>query len=296
MYAIVGPTAAGKTSLAITVAERLDAEIVSCDSMQLYRGLDVGTAKPTPAERAAVPHHLVDVIDPPEVYSAARYVADADAAIAGIVARGRRVLIVGGTGLYLRALRFGLFEAPPRDDTLRARLYAEERARPGSLHLNLGSKDPASAARIAPADLVRIVRALEVHELTGVTLSQHHAQHQPIARHPIEVMLLNPPPDVLQSRIIARVDVMLAGGLVEETRRVRTRWGGELQAMRAVGYHEVCQVLDGELRASELAPAIIRSTRHYARRQRTWFKKEAGARRFATADELSRAIDAGCRR
>jgi tRNA dimethylallyltransferase len=295
MFAIVGPTAAGKTALAIDVAERIGAEIVSCDSMQLYRGLDVGTAKPTPDERARVPHHLIDRLDPHEVYSAARYVEDADQAIAGIVARGRRVLIVGGTGLYLRALRFGLFDAPPRDDELRARLYAEEQKRPGVLHLNLRSKDPESAARIAPADLVRIVRALEVLELTGIPLSQHHAQHQPVARHPVDVMLLDPPNDVLHTRIAARVDVMLAGGLVEETRRARDRWGSDLQALRAVGYHEVCQLFDGALRASELAPAIIRATRHYARRQRTWFKKEPGARRFADAAELTRAIDAACR-
>jgi tRNA dimethylallyltransferase len=296
MFAIVGPTAAGKTALAIEVAERLGAEIVSCDSMQLYRGLDVGTAKPTPDERARVPHHLIDRLDANQAYSAARYVEDADTAIAAIAARGRRVLVVGGTGLYLRALRFGLFAAPPRDDALRARLYAEEQQRPGGLHLNLRSKDPESAARIAPADLVRIVRALEVLELTGVTLSRHHAAHRPVARHPIEVLLLDPPNDLLQARIAARVDVMLAGGLVEETRRVRDRWGSDVSALRSVGYHEVCQLFDGDLRASELAPAIIRATRQYARRQRTWFKKEPGARRFADAVELSRAIDAACRR
>jgi tRNA dimethylallyltransferase len=291
MLAIVGPTAAGKTALAVAAADRIGAEIVSCDSMQLYRGLDVGTAKPTPDERALVPHHLVDILDPPEVYSAARYVADADRAIAGIVARKKGVIVVGGTGLYLRALRFGLFEAPPRDDELRKKFYDEEHARPGSLHLKLTATDPASAARIAPADLVRIVRALEVHALTGEPLSQHHARHQPTARHPIDVLVLDPPQETLEQRIIARVDVMLAGGLVDETRRVRQKWGAQLQALGAVGYREVCQLLDGNLRAGELAPAIVRATRHYARRQRTWFKKEPGARRFADAVTLARAID-----
>jgi tRNA dimethylallyltransferase len=295
-FAIVGPTASGKTAVAVDVAERIGAEIVSCDSMQLYRGLDVGTAKPTPVERARVPHHVIDLLDPSQSYSAARYVEDADRAIAAITTRKRRVLVVGGTGLYLRALRFGLFAAPPRDDELRRRLYDQEQARPGSLHLSLRAKDPQAAARIEPADLVRIVRALEVLELTGIPLSKHHAQHRPMARHPIEVLLLDPPADLLQARIAARVDVMLAGGLVEETRRVRACWGTELQPLRAVGYHQVCQMLDGALPASDLSPAIVRATRQYARRQRTWFNKEPGAQRFSDAGALSRAIDAACRR
>ncbi len=296
IFAIVGPTASGKTAAALACAELLDAEIVSCDSMQLYRELDVGTAKPTAAERARVRHHLVDILAPDETYSAARYVEDADRAIADIRSRKKRVLVVGGTGLYLRALRFGLFAAPPRDDALRARLYDEERARTGSLHLRLRRVDPAAAARIAPADLVRVVRALEVHTLTGVPLSEHHAKHQPKPRHPIEVLLLDPPRAELEARIAARVDVMLAGGLVDETRRVRARWGADVPGLHSVGYAEVCQMLDGDLPASQLADAIVRATRRYARRQRTWFNKEPGARRFAAADELTRAIDAACRR
>ena len=295
IFAIVGPTAAGKTSAALTVAERIGAEIVSCDSMQLYREFDIGSAKPSAEERGRVPHHLVDLLPPDEPYSAARYAADADRAIADIQARGRRVLIVGGTGLYLRALRFGLFAAPPRDDELRRRLYDEEAARPGALQLRLRAVDPAAAARIAAADRVRLVRALEVHALTGVPLSEHHAQHRPEARHPVEVMLLDPPRDQHDSRIAARVDVMLAGGLVDETRRIRARFGAALPGLSSVGYAEVSALLDGALAASELPSTIVRSTRRYARRQRTWFKKEPGARRFAHADELTRAIDAACR-
>ena len=205
------------------------------------------------------------------------------------------MVVVGGTGLYLRALRFGLFEAPPRDEALRRRLYDEEQARPGILHLKLRAVDPQAAARIAPADLVRLVRALEVHALTGEPLSAHHARHQPVARHPIAVLLLDPPFDLLEARIAARVDVMLAGGLVDETRRIRQRWGAALPGLQSVGYAEVCQLLDGRLAASALSPAIIRATRRYARRQRTWFKKEPGARRFTSADELLRAIDPPCR-
>jgi tRNA dimethylallyltransferase len=295
IFAIVGPTASGKTDVALRVAERIGAEIVSCDSMQLYREFDVGTAKPSAEERARVPHHLVDLLPPAETYSAARYAADADRAIADILARQRRVLIVGGTGLYLRALRFGLFAAPPRDDELRAKLLDEEARTSGILHLKLRSVDPRAAERIAPADLVRLVRALEVHTLTGVPLSEHHARHKPEPRHPIEVLLLDPPREQLEARIASRVDVMLAGGLVDETRHIRKKHGTEVAGLQSVGYAEVCQLLDGKLAASGLPDAIYRSTRRYARRQRTWFNKEPGARRFAHPDELGRAIDTLCR-
>lgn len=295
IFAIVGPTASGKTDLAVRVAEQIGAEIVSCDSMQLYREFDVGTAKPTPDERARVRHHLVDTLDADESYSAARYADDADRAIADIRARGRRVLVVGGTGLYLRALRFGLFAAPPRDEALRQRLLDEEARTSGILHLKLRSVDPRAAERIAPADLVRLVRALEVHTLTGVPLSEHHARHQPTPRHPMSVLFLDPPRDALEARIAARVDVMLAGGLVDETRHIRDKWGRGVAGLQSVGYAEVCQVLDGTLLPSALPEAIFRSTRRYARRQRTWFNKEPDARRFAHPDELARAIDAACR-
>jgi len=295
MFAIVGPTASGKTDLALRVAQRIGAEIVSCDSMQLYREFDVGTAKPTAEERARVPHHLVDLLAPDAVYSAARYAEDADRAIADITARRKRVLVVGGTGLYLRALRFGLFAAPPRDDQLRARLLDEEARTSGILHLKLRAVDPRAAERIAPADLVRLVRALEVHTLTGVPISEHHAQHRATPRHPIEVMLLDPPRERLEARIAARIDVMLSGGLVDETRQLRKKWGAAVAGLSSVGYAEVCQLLDGTLAASGLAEAIFRSTRRYARRQRTWFAKEPGTHRFTHPDELGRAIDTLCR-
>ncbi len=291
----MGPTASGKTDVALRVAERIGAEIVSCDSMQLYREFDVGTAKPSAEERARVPHHLVDLLPPDAVYSAARYAEDADRAIADIQSRKRRVLVVGGTGLYLRALRFGLFAAPARDDALRARLLDEEARTSGVLHLKLRAVDPRAAERIAPADLVRLVRALEVHTLTGVPISEHHARHQAEPRHPIEVMLLDPPRERLEARIAARIDVMLAGGLVDETRQIRKKWGPEIAGLSSVGYAEVCQLLDGRLAASALSDAIFRSTRRYARRQRTWFAKEPGAHRFTHPDELGRAIDTLCR-
>lgn len=295
LLALVGPTAAGKSAAALALAERLGAEIVSCDSMQLYRELDIGTAKPTAVERARVPHHLVDLLPPDASYSAARYAVDADRAILAILARGRRVLVVGGSGLYLRALRFGLAEAPPQDAALRQELLAAEAAQPGLLHRRLTAVDPVTAARLAPADRVRLVRALEVQALTGEPLSAHHARHRPVERHPMRVLFLDPPPDWLTARIAARTTAMLAEGLVEEVRRVRARYGPALLALQAVGYAEVCQHLDGSLSEAALLPAIVRATRAYAKRQRTWFKKEPGARRFVTADELLRAIEPPCR-
>lgn len=274
MLAIVGPTASGKSALALALAEASGAELLSCDSMQVYRGLDVGTAKPTREEQARVPHHLIDVAEPSEAFSAARYVTLADAALAQLQARGKEAILVGGTGLYLRALRWGLFDAPPRDGALRERLYDEERGEPGRLHARLSEVDPASARRIAVRDLVRVVRALEIHELTGVPLSAHHAAQEVRERHRMRVAVLDPPRALLDERIRARTDAMLAAGLVEETRRIVTAYGRSPLCLLAVGYREVLQHLDGELPLAELAPAIVRATRNYARRQRTWFRKE----------------------
>lgn len=286
MIAVVGPTAAGKTALALRIAEATGAEVVSCDSMQIYRGFDIGTAKPTAEERARVAHHLIDVVEADQPFSAARYVELADRAIEEAHARGHRALVVGGTGLYLRALRFGLVDAPARDEALRRRFLDEEAARPGILHLKLRAADPESAARLAPRDLVRIVRALEVHELTGVPLSRLHAAHARAPRHPDRVLVLDPPDEALLSRIAVRVEIMVAGGLIDETRRLAARFGHTARPLAAVGYAEVLQYLDGRLRFEQLAAAVVRSTRKYARRQRTWFKKEPGAEFFRDAATL----------
>lgn len=290
IVAIVGPTASGKTALSLQVAESLDAEIVSCDSMQIYRGFDIGTAKPTPEERARVRHHLVDVAEAGELYSAARFADEAERAIAEIRARGKRVVLVGGTGLYLRALRFGLVDAPPRDEALRQQFLDEEALRPGILHLKLRSVDPRSAERLPPRDLQRIVRALEVHELTGKPLGELHAEHARTPRHDLRVMVLDPPPDVLLSRIAVRVEIMLAGGLIDETKRLVDRYGRSARPLHSVGYHEVLQYLDGALAFPQLQPAIVTATRRYARRQRVWFKKEPEARCFSDVERLASAI------
>jgi tRNA dimethylallyltransferase len=286
MLAIVGPTAAGKSELALAVAEAHGADIVSCDSLQVYREMDIGTAKPTAGERARVPHHLIDVVAPDDGFSAARYVELADRAIAQVRARGRRVVLVGGTGLYLRALRFGLFDAPARDVVLREQLLGAEESEPGLLHRRLSAVDPASAARIAPRDLVRLVRALEVHALTGVPLAEHHAAHRRSPRHPLRVVVLDPPLDALGQRIAARTAAMLAGGLVEETRSLLARYGAGLKPLGALGYREVLAHLAGRLPLGELGPTIVSATRKYARRQRTWFRSEPGVERFADAAAL----------
>jgi tRNA dimethylallyltransferase len=237
-----------------------------------------------------VPHHLVDVADAGEAYSAARYVAEAEKAIAGIVARKRRVVIAGGTGLYLRALRFGLVDAPPRDDGLRRQLLDEEAKRPGILHLKLRAVDPKSAERLPPRDHVRIVRALEVYERTGQPLGELHAAHARAPRHDVRVLVLDPPPEVLLQRIAVRVEIMLAGGLIDETRQLADRHGRQARPLHSVGYHEVLQYLDGALAFPQLQDAIVSSTRRYARRQRVWFKKEPEARFFADDERLESAI------
>lgn len=291
---IVGPTASGKTALALELAERAGAEIVSCDSMQVYRHLDIGTAKPTPDERARAPHHLIDVVEPDQPFSAARYVELADAAIRDIQARGKPVVLVGGSGLYLHALRWGLFDAPPRDEPLRARLTDEETRTPGALHARLRSVDPVAAERIGPRDLVRIIRALEVHELTGRPISAHHAEHAPAERHPMRVLLLDPPQAWLAPRILTRAQQMIDAGLKIEAERAFARFGRALPPLQALGYREVGLLLDGKLLEEELARAVASATVKYARRQRTWFKKEPDVIACADAEALRAAAREWC--
>jgi tRNA dimethylallyltransferase len=291
VLAIVGPTASGKSAIAFELALRVAGELVSCDSRQLYRELDIGTAKPTRAERDAVPHHLVDVASPKERYSAMRWADEARAAITDIQQRGRRPIVVGGTGLYLRALRFGLADAPPSDEALRQALYDEEAHHPGLLHRRLEALDPPTAARLHPRDLVRVVRALEVWTLTGQPLSVHFAEQPRGERLPMQVFVLDPG-ERLGERIEARVQAMLAAGFVDEVRRARAVYGSEAPGLDSVGYREIAAHLDGRLTASELPLAITRATRRYARRQRTWFRAEPEAHhvtdRAALLGHLSR--------
>lgn len=271
-----GPTACGKTEVGLALAERLDAEIVSLDSMTLYRGLDIGTAKPPLEMRRQRPHHLFDILDPHEEFSLAQYVAAAEAVCRGIVERGRVPLFVGGTGLYLRGVLRGVFEGPAADWELRRRLEADAQHHgPDWLHQRLQQVDPPTAARLHPNDLRRIVRALEVYELTGRPLSEQQQQPPlPPEQRPPHVYWLAPPRDWLYERINRRVEAMFAQGLVEEVRRLLTRPDGlSHTARQALGYKEVIDHLEGRIATPvETIDLIQRRTRQFAKRQHTWFR------------------------
>lgn len=284
---IAGPTASGKTALAIELARRLGGEVVSADSQQVYRGLDAGTAKPTREERAAAPHHLLDVAEPGDGMDAVRWCALADAAIAGIAGRGRLPIVAGGTGLYLRALLHGLADAPGRDPALRARLEAEaaSEGRP-ALHRRLAALDPAAAAAIGPNDLVRIVRALEI-AASGRTQSELFAAHRfGEARYRFRLLALDPPRAELHARIDARLPRLFDGLLHEAGRLLATR-GGALPPKLPLGYAEAAEVLLGQLERAEALRRLQVAHRRYARRQVVWLRREPGV------EWLSPAVDPG---
>ena len=269
--ALVGPTAVGKSSTAIEVAERIDAEIVSVDSMQIYRGMDIGTDKVSAEDRARVPHHLLDLRDPTHDLTVAEFQELARSAIEDIGSRGRLPLLVGGSGLYFRAVVDDL-EFPPRSPEVRAAL--EERVElegPAPLHAELTERDPVAAARIEPANARRIVRALEVIQLTGRPFSANDAWERYESRYELRVAGLERPPEQLHDRIERRVGEMLESGLVDETRAIADK-GLSLTARQALGYR---QVLDApEATAEELQREISKATRRFARRQRSWFRAD----------------------
>jgi len=273
---LTGPTACGKTDLALAISERLPVEIVSMDSALVYRGLDIGAAKPSPAVRARVPHHLIDILDPAETYSAGRFVRDATAAIRGILERGRLPLLVGGTLLYLKALRDGLAELPLADTHVRARLDAEAAQFGwGALHERLREVDPDAAARIEPSDRQRIQRALEVYELTGTALSELQRRSSAGRELQIETIALVPSARAaLAERIEQRFDAMVDAGFVEEVRALRARGDLDptLPSMRAVGYRQIWAHLDGCFDWPEARRKAIVATRQYAKRQLTWLR------------------------
>lgn len=279
LLVIAGPTASGKTALAIEVALSLGAEIVSADSQQVYRHFDLGTAKPTAAQLARVPHHLLSVVDPLEDFSAARYQALADAAIAGIRARGKRVVVVGGTGLYLRILLRGVVAAPGADPDLRAALtaFADEKG-DAALWERLAAVDPETARALPQADRVRIIRALEIHARTGQPASAARKAHAfAEARHPHRLFVLSPPREALYAAIDARTRAMYEAGLVEEARALAARGYAEAAPMRSVGYPEALAVARGELPLERAIALTAQRTRNYAKRQLTWFRKEPSA-------------------
>lgn len=276
--ALLGPTASGKTAAALAMASQLPVEIVSLDSALVYRGMDIGTAKPSARELAAVPHHLIDIRDPLHAYSAAEFANDGRALILDITARGKLALLVGGTMLYLKALREGLAAMPKADPELRATLEQEGRARGwGALHAELARVDPQSAARLNPADAQRISRALEVFRLTGQTLSSFHRSKSEAATPDPHSLLISLEPGArswLHERIAQRFDAMLARGFLDEVQTLRRRGdlNPDLPAMRCVGYRQAWQALDGLWPRSELRDKGIFATRQLAKRQLTWLR------------------------
>ena len=278
--AIAGPTASGKTAAALAVALRRPVEIVSVDSALVYRGMDIGTAKPTPAERAAVPHHLIDIRDPRETYSAAAFVVDATRLIAEITARGRLPLLVGGTMLYFKALADGIDAMPAADPTVRAMLEADATTQGWpAMHARLAEVDPMTAARLAPNDSQRIQRALEVWHASGLPLSHFHAagKAEPAADRPVCAVLVSLEPTDrawLHGRIAERFDAMLAGGFLAEVQALRARGAldPDLPSMRCVGYRQAWEALDGKFPLTELRERGIAATRQLAKRQITWLR------------------------
>ncbi len=291
LLVIVGPTASGKTALALRAAELLGGEIISADSQQVYQGMDIGTGKASAAERARVPHHLLDLVTPAQPMSAATWAAAADAAIADLAARGRRAIVAGGTGLYVRALLRGLFDGPSRDDALRTALYAEAAEGGGAaLHARLAAVDPVSAARIRASDTVRVVRALEVHAATGIAMSAHQAAHAGGApRYRSLTIGLSPPAAVRAARIDARVDAMMAAGLLDEVRALVAAGHADALALQAIGYRQLVQHLAGAIDLAEAVRQIKRDSRRYARRQLTWYRDDASVAWYASVDDVSDA-------
>ncbi len=273
---LMGPTASGKSAVALELAQRLPLEIVSVDSAQVYRGMDIGTAKPDRATRAQLPHHLVDVIDPDESYSAARFRIDALAEIAAIRARGRAALLVGGTMLYFKALRDGLSALPGADPGIRAKLDAKAAAEGWpALHAELARVDPVTAARLEPTDSQRIQRALEVHAISGQPLSTlHGTRNAGDIEGALAFALMPSDRDALHRRIARRFEAMLAAGLVDELRALRERYAlsQELPSMRCVGYRQAWQFLDGVFDLAALRERGVVATRQLAKRQFTWLR------------------------
>jgi len=293
LIAIVGPTASGKSALALRVARAAGGEIVSCDSQQVYRGLDIGTAKASGVERAEVRHHLIDVVAPDEPFSAAEYARRARAVLTEIVARGRLPVVAGGTGLYLRALIEGLFDGPSRDDETRRRLEAlGERFGDLRLHRLLRHLDPAAAERIQPRDRVRIVRALEVFRVTGRRLSEHHGEPvAPLEGYRTFLVGLEPDRGWLRGVVETRTRGMLEGGLVEEVQGLLGQgYGPELRPLQAIGYREAVAVVQGRMSREEAETAIVTATMRFAKRQMTWFRNQAEVTWFSEAEGAFAAV------
>lgn len=288
---IVGPTGVGKTWFAIELAERLGAEIVNADSRQIYRGMDIGTAKPTSSERARVRHHLIDILEPDEMINVADFARLARDAVGEIVARGKRPLVVGGSGLYLRVIRGGIFSGPPAAPGLRAELM-EQAQRQGApeMHRRLAEVDSTAAARIHPNDLKRIVRALEVYELTGAPISRYQREHafEDSALESLTVGLRLGRAE-LYAAINRRFDAMIAAGLVDEVMALMAL-GSRSSALSSIGYREIAAYLRGEITLARAIELAKRESRRLAKRQLTWFRAECETVWIESREGIDRAV------
>lgn len=299
LIVVAGPTGAGKTALGAAVAERLGGEVVSADAFAVYRGMDIGTAKPPRELRARVVHHLLDIADPRATYSAGAFVRDADAAIAGIHARGRVAVVVGGTHFYVRALLRGLFSEPPRDPARRAALEVEWELDARAMRARLERVDPEAAARIPPRDRQRTLRALEVWAATGRPMSElWQRERRDGFRYRYVMLGLAPPRAELHARIAMRVDAMLASGLLDEVRTLLEQGvPRSAQAFKAIGYRECVQVLDGAWSREQAREETIVATRRLAKRQLTWLRSEPAVEWLAgfgeaVVDEVEAGLEA----
>jgi tRNA dimethylallyltransferase len=283
LVVLLGPTASGKTALSLALAEKFNGEVISCDSVAVYRDFEIGTAKPTAEERARVPHHCIDIVSPERDYSAGDYQRDGRAAIAEVTARGRLPIVTGGTGLYLRALLEGLFDGPQRSEPLRARLRRSATQHgAGWLARVLGRLDRAAAERIHANDTPKLIRAIEVSlEARRPITEAWTAGAAPLAGYRILRLVLAPERAALYARIDARAAAMFEQGLVAETERLMTQYGGERRIFDALGYRQARQLLAGELNEAQAIEAAQRGHRNYAKRQVTWFRREPEVRWLA---------------
>jgi tRNA dimethylallyltransferase len=276
---MVGPTAVGKSRVAVEVAKAFETEVLTADSRQVYRGMDVGTDKPAPEERQAVPHRLIDLVDPDESFNAGLYRRQALDEIERLYRDRRLPLVVGGTGLYVRTLLKGLCDAPPTDPIVRAALRQEAKDQGHDrLYARLVAVDPVAAARVHPRDESKVIRALEVYQLSGRRMSEFQREHG-FAERPFSALIigLNRDRDALYRRIEERIDWQLAHGLIEETQQLLAHgYQGSSAAMKGLGYRQVAEHLAGEYDAAEMVRRFKRDTRHFSKRQMTWFRKEPG--------------------
>ena len=296
VIAVSGATASGKSDLALKLAKELDGEIICMDSMQIYRRMDIGTAKPTQEEQAMVPHHMVDIIEPTESYAVADYAVAAEQIVEKIASRGKQPILVGGTGLYLKALMHGLsLGNASGDEKIRERLYgiADEPNGKFRLHQRLSEVDPVSAAKFHPNDIRRVIRALEVYELTGTPISQ---QKQAETERPFQILPLaiDMPRDLLYARLEKRVHLMMKQGLLQEVKNLlESGITPQMQSMQGIGYKELIPVVQGTQTLETAVWQLILNTRHYAKRQGTWLRTEP--KTIWISEEPERRFDAAVR-